>query len=196
MAGRRLKPEGEPVPVLGNDLRVEALQAVRSREPTQPEEFVSEIQRLWGRAQQSFLDIGRLLIRAKDILPHGSYLDAVESQLPFSSRTAYQLREAARWALAGTYPPEQLPGSYATIYTLSTLDPPLLQAADQEGMIRPDLTRAQIMQWKKRKAAPLADQEAALTQRAARLRREAARIADELAKVEEELSKLGRGRPR
>src|SRR3954467_14895359 len=88
---RRLKLDVRPPPVLiEEDARVQALQIARS-EPQQAEEYVSEISRLWNRAQSAFLEIGRLLIRAKDRLPHGEYVAAVEAELPFSARTAYQL---------------------------------------------------------------------------------------------------------
>ena len=117
---RRLKLDAPPPPVLlEGDARVQALQSARS-EPQSPEDYVSEIARLWSRAQGAFLEIGRLLIRAKDRLPHGMYVAAVEAELPFSTRTAYQLREAARWAMGGQVPLERLPGSYSTIYLLST----------------------------------------------------------------------------
>ena len=109
------------------DARVQALQIVQS-EPTTPDEYVEAIGELWSRAASAFLDIGRLLIKAKETLPHGEYMASVEERLPFATRTAYQLREAARWALEmdrrQTIPLARLPGSYSTIYLLSTLDPP------------------------------------------------------------------------
>ena len=135
----RLKLDRAPAPVLieGNS-RVQALQTARNQ-PTEPDDFVQEINRLWGSAQSAFLDIGRLLIRAKEALPHGEYIASVEERLPFSGRTAYQLREAARWALEMDRRKEitldRLPGSYSTIYLLSTFDPPTLKAADDEGLV-------------------------------------------------------------
>src|SRR3954447_12284279 len=127
----RLKLDHAPPPVLiEGDARVHALQASHT-EPSQPGDYVEEIRRLWGRAQSAFLDIGRLLIRAKETLPHGEYIASVEVQLPFSGRTAYQLREAARWAIEMDRRKEitidRLPGSYSTIYLLSTLDLPTLK---------------------------------------------------------------------
>ncbi len=89
---KRLRLDTAPEPVLiEGDARVQALQTAR-REPQRPEDYVTEINRLWQRAQGAFLDIGKLLIRAKEGLPHGEYTAAVEAQLPFSARTAYQLR--------------------------------------------------------------------------------------------------------
>jgi hypothetical protein len=184
---RRLKLDAPPPPVLiEGDARVHALQAART-EPQRPEDFVSEISRLWNRAQGAFLEIGRLLIRAKDTLPHGDYVAAVEAELPFSSRTAYQLREAARWAMGGAVPMERLPGSYSTIYLLSTMEPPLLQEAEKDGLIRPELKRAELIEWRRRRAGG-PDPHAEMRARLERLRRERARIEEEMRALEAQLA--------
>jgi hypothetical protein len=189
------------------DARVQALQAAQAAEPVilrppaanpaSPQDFVTAINALWGRAQQSFLDIGRLLIQAKEMLPHGTYTDAVEANLPFSANTAYQLREAARWVMNGQIPQERLPSNYTTIYQLSTLPPPLLDAAAREGVIRPNLTRTELRDWKRRMSQEadrrVADRRVALGQKLARLRSEAARIADQIAKAEAEMAVLAAG---
>jgi hypothetical protein len=108
------------------------------------------------RAQAAFLEIGKLLIRAKATPPHGEYTTAVVERLPFAGRTAYQLREAARWALEmdrrQTITLDALPGSYSTIYLLSTLDPPTLEQAQKEGLVRPELRRAELIAWRRRRA--------------------------------------------
>jgi hypothetical protein len=182
---RRLKLDAPPPPVLiEGDARVQALQTVRS-EPRLPQEYVSEISRLWSRAQGAFLEIGRLLIRAKDTLPHGEYVAAVEAELPFSNRTAYQLREAARWAMGGAVPMERLPGSYSTIYLLSTLEPPILEAAEKEGLIRPELKRAELIEWRRRKAGKVPS---GIRERLARLKKERAKLEEEIARLEAELA--------
>lgn len=184
---RRLKLDSPPPPVLiEGDARVLALQTVRV-EPQRPAEFVTEISRLWSRAQGAFLEIGRLLIKAKDMLPHGEYVAAVEAELPFSSRTAYQLREAARWAMGGAVPMERLPGSYSTIYLLSTMEPPVLEAAEKEGLIRPELKRAELIEWRKRRGGGQ-DSRTKMRDRLERLKRERARIDEEMRRLERELA--------
>jgi hypothetical protein len=175
--------------VLERDERVRALEAVAA-DPNTPEDYVQRIGALWGRAQSAFLDIGRLLIRAKETLPHGEYMTAVEQRLPFASRTAYQLREAARWAIEmdrrKTVPLDRLPGSYSTIYLLSTLDPAALEAAEGEGLIRPELRRAELLAWRKAKEIPTDGREALRAQRE-RLIRERMRLDAELRRIESEL---------
>jgi Protein of unknown function (DUF3102) len=188
---RRLKLDAPPAPVLlEGDARVHALEAARIQ-PQRPEEYVAEISRLWSRAQGAFLDIGRLLIRAKETLPHGEYTTAVEDQLPFSSRTAYQLREAARWAIemdrTKSIPMDRLPGSYSTIYLLSTLDQLTLQEAEQVGLIRPELKRAELIAWRQTRQGQVLDR-AALEAKRQRLRREKERLEEELRKIEAALA--------
>jgi hypothetical protein len=162
---------------------VQALQTAKT-EPQQAEEFVSEISRLWSRAQRAFLEIGRLLIKAKETLPYGEYVAAVEAELPFSARTAYQLREAARWALGGPVPMERLPGSYSTIYLLSTLEPPLLQEAERDGLIRPELKRAELIEWRRKRGGDVGED---LRGRLARLKKERAKLEEEIARLEAQL---------
>ena len=187
---RRLRLDAPPPPVLvEGDARVQALQTARA-EPRRAEDYVAEIARLWGRAQGTFLEIGRLLIRARETLPHGEYTTAVEAELPFSARTAYQLREAARWALGGAVPVERLPGSYSTIYLLSTLDSPTLREAERDGLIRPGLKRAELIEWRQTRARER-DGRVALQERLDRLRRERARIDKEMRRLEAQLGSLG-----
>jgi hypothetical protein len=186
----RLKPDAGPLPVLlEGDERVKALEIAHA-EPKTPDDYVETISQLWGKAQAAFLDIGRLLIRAKETLPHGDFTAAVEARLPFSSRTAYQLREATRWVLEierrRTLPLDRLPSGYTTVYLLSTLEPQMLEQAQEEGIIRPDLRRAEIISWKKNKGSGETPE-----QRRARLTRERQKLMDELRRIEAELSEAG-----
>src|SRR4051794_472857 len=188
----RLKPDAGPVPVLlEGDERVKALELVETA-PKTPDDYVETIKQLWGRAQSAFLDIGRLLIRAKEALPHGEYTAAVEARLPFSSRTAYQLREATRWVLdmerRRTLSLDRLPGSYTTIYLLSTFDPPTLEAAESEGLVRPDLRRAELIAWKQGRVGDRPQGRAALVAKRDKLKRERERLEDELRRIEAQLS--------
>ena len=187
----RLRIDRAPAPVLlEGDARVLALRTANS-EPKSPSDYVEAIEQLWGKAQSAFLDIGRLLLRAKEELPHGDYMAAVEQRLPFASRTAYQLREAARWALEmdrrKTITIDRLPGSYSTIYLLSTLDQPTLEAADAEGLVRPELRRAELIAWRRQRGGRVVDR-GSLNARRERLLRERARLDEELRRIEAELN--------
>lgn len=184
----KLRLDRAPPPVLiEGDARVQALQAVVTQ-PETPKEYVDAISRLWSRAQTAFLDIGKLLIRAKETLPHGEYTASVEERLPFAARTAYQLREAARWALEmdrrQTITFDALPGSYSTIYLLSTLDPPTLEQARKDGLVRPELRRAELIAWKRGRAGQGGETP---EHRREKLLKEKRRLMEELRRIEEEL---------
>jgi len=179
-----------PAVLLEGDARVTALRLAK-HEPHTPDDYVEAIGTLWGRAQSAFLEIGKLLLKAKERLPHGEYTAALEAKLPFSSRTAYQLREATRWALEmdkrQTIMLDRLPGSYSIIYLLSTLDPPMLEAAESDGLIRPDLRRAELLAWRQDKAGRVEDR-ASLEARRDKLRRERERLESEIRQIEATLA--------
>ena len=88
--------------------------------------------------------------------------------------------------MGGPVPVERLPGSYSTIYLLSTLEPPILEAAEKEGLIRPELKRAELIEWR-RKRVGSADPMTEKRERLERLRRERARIEEEMRQLEAEL---------
>jgi hypothetical protein len=189
---RRLKLDHAPEPVLiEGDARVLALEAIRN-EPQVAEDYVATISHLWRQAQGTFLDIGKLLIRAKDTLAHGEYTEAVEARLPFSGRTAYQLREAARWAMEmdrlQAISLTQLPGAYSTIYLLSTLDRASLERAKHDGLIRPDLRRAELVAWRRKRMGEPVRTRADLEARREKLRRDRDRLEAELREIEEVLA--------
>jgi hypothetical protein len=192
---RRLKLDHAPEPVLiEGDARVLALEAIRN-EPQAAEDYVATISHLWRQAQGTFLEIGKLLIRAKDMLAHGEYTEAVEARLPFSGRTAYQLREAARWAMEmdrlQAISLTQLPGAYSTIYLLSTLDRASLERAKHDGLIRPDLRRAELVAWRRKRMGEPVRTRADLEARREKLRRDRDRLEAELREIEEVLAKTG-----
>jgi hypothetical protein len=114
---------------------------------------VGEIHRLWNNAQQNFLSIGRWLIVAKAALPHGEYEQMIDEQLPFSPSIARQLRTVAEFVDSGTIPREQLPDAYTTIYQIATLPEPVLEQAKRKALIRPNITRRELVDLKRRHRA-------------------------------------------
>ncbi len=134
------------------DLRVERLDGALIDCRT-PEEFAQEIATLWREAEQRYLMIGRYLIRAKAQLPHGAYLDLIEHALPFGPRVAQRLVIVAAAIDGGALPKEQLPPSYSTIYVLATLPPEDRDEAVRVGLVRPDVRRAEIEEFKRQRRA-------------------------------------------
>ena len=86
-----------------------------------------------------------------------------------------------------TIPLDRLPGSYSTIYLLSTLEPPLLQAAEDEGIVRPELRRSELIAWRKAKGAGKKEHHQSLEVRRSKLLKERERLDAELRKIEAEL---------
>ena len=79
-----------------------------------------------------------------------------------------------------------MPGSYSTIYLLSTFKPPLLKEAERDGLIRPELKRAELIEWRRRKSGAGEGEE--VRSRLARLKRERAKLDEEIARLEAELT--------
>lgn len=74
-------------------------------------------------------------------LRHGS-----ERLFPFSDATATQFRQIARAVDGGRIPAEACPGSYGTAYQITLLNERQMRVARDRGLIRPNVTRREIMQ--------------------------------------------------
>ena len=184
LADRR--PPAEVMPE--GDVRVEALSnAVVAYD--RREDFAREISALWTRAQTTFLRIGQYLNLAKERLPHGEFNTMIERDLPFSPRTAFQMRAAATAIASGRLPVEQLPPNYTTIYYLSTLPDTALEQARQTGLLRPDVRRSEVVAFKKRLQLTIdgePDPAEVRARRLAELRRQREAIDAEIAQLEGE----------
>lgn len=161
------------------------------RELRSPDEYVREISRLWREAQQSFLAIGRYLVQAKRKLAHGEFQKLVEASLPFGRQTAYELRMVAEAVDGGRIPEPKLPQAASVAYQLATLKPEDLAAADQDGLLRPDLRRPEIVAWKRERLRRTAgDNHEAVARRRARLAELIRHHEKELEKARLELAEL------
>jgi hypothetical protein len=84
---------------------------------------------------------------------------------------------------------ERLPSSYSTIYLLSTLELRLLKEAEKDGLIRPELKRAELIEWRRRSRKSMAgEREEEVRSRLTRLKRERAKLDEEIARLEAELT--------
>jgi ADP-heptose:LPS heptosyltransferase len=106
--------------------------------------YVLEIQKLWDDAADSFLTIGRYLMRAKRTLKHGEFEHMVRGQLPFNKNAAHRLRRVAEDIDGGRLDQAILPRNYTTIYRFVTMDDETLERARHEGVMNPDVTHKQI----------------------------------------------------
>jgi hypothetical protein len=117
------------------------------------EEFVKEITRLWGEANQKFIAIGRYLIMAKQSLPHGEYQPMIERDLPFRPATARMIVTATQAIVNNLLPADRLPPNYSTVYLLTTLSQEERAEAERNGLIRPNVRREEIVSFKRALAA-------------------------------------------
>jgi hypothetical protein len=160
----------------------------------------SEVQKEWGDARDSFLAIGRALIVLESELTKAEFArlrHGTERLFPFSDATATQLRQIARAVDGGRIPANACPGSYGTAYQITLLTEPQLRVARERGLIRPDVTRREIMQL--RREIPAKDVEppppgrlerAQLRQERAQLGERRAHLTDELARVERRIAQI------
>ncbi|GEN61593.1 hypothetical protein ANI02nite_34770 [Acetobacter nitrogenifigens DSM 23921 = NBRC 105050] len=108
----------------------------------------AEISEKWGQARDAFLSIGRSLLELENVLSKSEYLrlrSGTERLFPFSDATATQFRQIARAVDTGKIPLEKCPGSYGTAYQITLLTDVQLQLANERGLIRPDVTRKEIL---------------------------------------------------
>jgi hypothetical protein len=116
----------------------------------------------------------------------------VESRLPFGVQVAYQLRMVAEAIDSGRLPSDQMPGSYATIYQLTTLKPDELDLARQRNLLRPDVKRTEVAAFKRElrrlaQSVPTCDRTGSLRQELQKLQTKAQRIALRISEIEAEL---------
>jgi hypothetical protein len=115
----------------------------------------SEVRDQWSRARDSFLIIGRKLLALEETLTAEEFgrlrRDSVRI-FPFSDSIASQLRQVARAVRSGRIPAEQCPTGYSTAYLLAVLNEEELARARAENLIRPDVPRARVVEFRKRLA--------------------------------------------
>lgn len=159
-----------------------------------------EIQKKWGDARDSFLAIGRALIALENELTKAEFAKlrrGTERLFPFSDATATQLRQIARAVDGGRIPVEACPGSYGTAYQITLLTERQLFVARERGLIRPDVTRREIMQLRREVSADGVEappngrlDRARLREERAKFEERRAQLAEELAMVERRIAQL------
>lgn len=116
----------------------------KPRTLTSRADFAEDIRREWTNALEATVAVGRRLNEAKEALPHGDYQAMVENDLPFSTATARKLREIAEFVDRDKVPLDRLPEAMSTLYAIATLPDETRQQALEQGVIRPDITRAEV----------------------------------------------------
>src|SRR3954468_15535413 len=81
--------------LIADDERVAEVMNADPTYLTERPDFAQEISMLWQDVREKFLRIGRLLVRAKNVLPRGEFDRMIAIDLPFNTSIAYQLRAVA-----------------------------------------------------------------------------------------------------
>jgi hypothetical protein len=160
----------------------------------------SEVHKEWGDARDSFVAIGRALLALEFELTKAEFArlrQSSERLFPFSDATATQLRQIARAIDSGRIPVQACPGSYGTAYQITLLSEAQMRIAWQRGLIRPDVTRREILQLRREILIAAAEPEppgrldrTLLGEERAKLAERRARLIEELAAVERRLAQL------
>ena len=88
------------------------------------------------------MEVGKLLIQAKDALEHGEFLEMVETQLPFHATTAGRLMLIARHGVISNYAHvHNLPSSWGTLAVLAQLSQGQFLKHLRAGAIHPEMER-------------------------------------------------------
>jgi hypothetical protein len=145
--------------------------------------FADAIGEAWTEAEENFTTIGRYLNHAKSMLNHGEFMGMVESDLPFRYSTANRLMKVAAALDAGALPADRLPPSYATVYELLTLSDEERRQAIEEGVVRPDMQRKDVTEFRKRLRQPDQSKRAKLETEREKLRKRLQEIEAELASI-------------
>lgn len=107
-----------------------------------PEQWAALVRSDLGQAVAGFIAASKHLVQAKQQIPHGDWLPWVKRELPISISTVDKLIALSRNpALTNSEHVTNFPPSWGTLYELSRLDPPLLEAAIEAGRVHPELER-------------------------------------------------------
>lgn len=169
-----------------DDERMGEIIQAESRDLANSGDFAREIGMLWQDVREKFLRIGRLLARAKLILPHGEFDRMVTDELPFNPSIAYQLRAVAEAVDRGRITLDELPKAYSVAYQLTTLDDSGLDQAREAGLVRPDLRRVEIVEFKR-----ALSRHGHVTDEVERLKEERRRLLERVGLIDAELARLG-----
>jgi hypothetical protein len=113
------------------------------------DDYLTIINVQWREAQDRFLKIGELLDRAERALPQTDYI-ALCDRLPFGKSTRSQLLNAFRCIQSGRIPANMVSAGYSTLYQVSQLSDDEIKLANESGLLRADVKRTELLEFRKR----------------------------------------------
>jgi hypothetical protein len=109
------------------------------------QEIAAQILVLWRALLENILGVGKLLIAAKDTLPHGQWLILVKKELPFGPTVAQRLMRIAKDArLTNAAHAPHLPPCWTVLYEISRLSDAQFEWGIEHHAIHPEMERADV----------------------------------------------------
>lgn len=157
-----------------------------------------EVHAEWRKAKQSFLAIGKSLLAVEQALTPDEFRrlsKGTERIFPFSETIATQLRQVARAVMSGRLNETEMPGSYSVAYQIAVMDGPTIEIARSRNLVRPDVTRTEVIAFRREINAPPASQPqrldiGAVRREKARLTKLRAELAERLAQIDARITEL------
>jgi hypothetical protein len=133
---------------------------LRSPVPTSPgvKLWAGKIFSAWQKTVESYIEVGQLLIEARQNLAHGEYEAMIKSDLPFSAATARKLVAIAdHQVLSNRSHGNVLPSNWTTLYQLALLPPDRCKQCIENGAINPKMQRKDAAALIKKPPRPASD---------------------------------------
>jgi hypothetical protein len=124
--------------------------AVQKTPPATRAAFAVRITDGYKRIYRDVLAIGAMLVEARDALPHGEFLRMLETDLPFSQRTAYNY--ILEWTIAARedlQPAASLSPSYTVRAEMERLTPAELAKGLDEGRLYQGVPREKVIEFRR-----------------------------------------------
>jgi hypothetical protein len=112
----------------------------------------TDVSSAWNQTRDAFIEIGRALNdvdRELNDEERDRFKDGFRRLFPFSETVASQFRTIARAVDEGALSRDQVPGSYGTAYQMALLSREQLRIAQMRGLIRPDVTRDALIEFRR-----------------------------------------------
>lgn len=126
---------------------------IADESPNLRAQFAERITAAWHKSREKILALGNALIEAKQKLPHGEFTAMLESDLPFGPRTARRMMRIATSERLPNRTPVAVSHddvfNYATQDVIESLTDAEYEAGIQRGVIRPDTTKAEVVDFKR-----------------------------------------------
>ena len=154
----------------------------------------------WQAANRHFVQIGMLILDAEHALPKTVYerLLASDRVFPFGPSVTTMLVQIARAIRDRRLTEDSLPTTYTVAYQVAAMKPEVLALAKERGLVRPDATKAELIEFKRqlrmdstRPEAPRLDP-AKLTRDLAKIDRKLEVLRAEVASLETEKAEKAR----